>query len=207
MIILSILIPTIPDREKSFGHLLTKVIVQGDDLERVHPTLGKVEILWSSTDSFLNGGPSIGKKRQALVEQCKGKYLCFLDDDESISPNYIETIVRLCQLDCDVVTFRSIAKMDNYWSVIDMSLKNNEDEEATPDRIVKRKPWHINAIRSEFAKLYEFPDTNYSEDALWMKNVLYHLESEAHTDAILHQYNHSSKTSEADKITRHALSK
>ena len=200
--ILSILTPTIPSRDYEFCYLSASLSIQILDLEENHPTLGLVEYLFDNSKSFLNGGLSIGKKRQSLVERATGKYLLFLDDDESISPNYLETIVRLCQLDCDVVTFRSIAKMDNYWSVIDMSLKNKEDEEATPDRIVKRKPWHINAIRSEFAKLYEFPDTNYSEDALWMRNVLYHLESEAHTDAIIHQYNHSVKTSESDKIIK-----
>lgn len=207
MIILSILTPSVPERSDKLSSLMIKLSHQTDYIHTHHWTLGRVEYLFDDSKKFTDGGLSIGKKREALVKRASGKYLCFLDDDENVSPNYVETIVRLCQLDCDVVTFRSIAKMDNYWSVIDMSLKNNEDEEATPDRIVRRKPWHINAIRSSFAKLYEFPDTNYSEDALWMKNVLYHLESEAHTDAIIHQYNHSSKHSEADKIMRHESSK
>lgn len=202
MIMLSILICTIPERKKAFNELCFKIGDQLTVMEKYHSSLGEIQICVDDGKSYLDGGLSIGKKRESLVKIADGKYICFLDDDEDIAPNYVETLVRLCQLDCDVVTFRSVAKMDNYWAVIDMSLKNEEDEEATPDRIVKRKPWHINAIRSKFAKLYEFPDTNYSEDALWMKNVLYHLESEAHTDAILHQYNHSSKTSESDKIIK-----
>lgn len=202
MTILSVLIATIPERKEMYTKLVNELWRQRDILEKIHPSLGDVSFSVDESKSFMNGGLSIGKKRQALVEKARGKYLCFLDDDEDIAPNYLETIVRLCQLDCDVVTFRSVAKMDNYWAVIDMSLKNNEDEEATPDRIVKRRPWHINAIRTSFALLYEFPDVNDSEDALWMRNIIYHLESEAHTDAILHQYNHSVKTSESHKIIK-----
>jgi hypothetical protein len=179
--------------------LCMKIGIQINQLDTIHPTLGQVELIGDYRESFLHGGPSIGKKRESLVQRATGKYLCFLDDDEDIAPNYVETLVRLCQLDADVITFRSFAKTDFYWSVIDMRL-GNPNEEATPDRIVKRNAWHICPVKSEYAKLYPFEDTNYSEDWNWMEKVLTHCETEAHTDQILHQYNHSSKTSEADKI-------
>lgn len=203
--ILSILMPTIPSRSNSFDSLCFKVAYQEYMLKTNHPTLGTVEKLWDDSKSFLKGGPSIGKKRESLVQRATGKYLCFLDDDEDIAPNYVETLVRLCQLDTDVVTFRNLTKTDFYWTVVDMSLKNPVNEEATPERIVKRKPWHICPVKSEYAKRYEFPDSNYGEDWKWFEKVLKHCQSEAHTDQILHSYQHSSKTSEADKITRHEI--
>lgn len=200
--ILSILVPTIPSRFKIFDDLMFKIAVQCYDLERDHPVLGNVERLWDDSEPFLNGGLSIGKKRQSLVKRATGKFLCFLDDDEDFSPNYVETILRLCQLDKDVCTFRSIAKLDNYWTIIDMRLSYPENEEANPDYIVHRRPWHINAIRSDIAKQYTFPDTNYSEDSDWMTNVLFDCKTEAHTDAVIHQYNYSSILSESDKIIK-----
>lgn len=200
--ILSILIPTIPERHSTFIDLYGKLWRQMYHLHMNHQTLGEIEWISDSTKSFLNGGLSIGKKREALVKRATGKYLCFLDDDEDIAPNYVETIVRLCQLNKDVCTFRSIAKLDNYWTIIDMRLSYPENEEANPDYIVHRRPWHINAIRSEIAKQYTFPDTNYSEDSDWMTNVLYDCKTEAHTDAVIHQYNYNSKLSEADKIIK-----
>lgn len=203
MIILSILIPTLPERDSIFIELYGKLWRQMHHVHTTHPTLGEVEWISDDSKSFLDGGLSIGKKRESLVNRATGKYLCFLDDDEDIAPNYVETIVRLCQLDTDVVTFRSMAKLDNYWTVIDMRLDHPEDEQASPNFIVHRRPWHINAIRSSIAKQYTFPDTNYSEDSDWMNNVLFDCKTDAHTDAVLHQYNHSSKHSEADKITRH----
>lgn len=201
--ILSILIPSIPERFNKWLVLTQILFFQCGDLHESHPTLGRVQILSDTSESFLNGGLSIGKKRQRLVDQAQGKYLCFLDDDEDISPNYIETLVRLCQRNSDVVTFRNLTKTDNYWCVVDMSLNNPENEEATPDRIVKRRPWHICPVKSEYAKLYEFEDINYGEDFSWMEKVLTHCQIEAKTNQILHCYNHSSKHSEADKITKH----
>jgi hypothetical protein len=200
--ILSILIPSIPERRNQFHAIEREVWHQGYEIHMNHPMLGEVERVWDYSDSFLNGGLTIGKKRESLVRRANGKYLCFLDDDEDIAPNYVETLLRLCQDDADVITFRSFAKNDFYWSVIDMRL-GSENEEATPDRIVKRNAWHICPVKSEYAKLYEFPDTNYSEDWNWMEKVLTHCKTEAHTDQIIHCYNHSSKTSEADKITKY----
>lgn len=200
--ILSILIPSIPERAKVLDDLMFKIGLQRHDLENVHPTLGKVEILYDDTKSFLDGGLSIGKKREALVKMAKGKYLCFLDDDEDIAPNYLETLVRLCQHDRDVCTFRAIAKNDNFWSIIDMSI-HHPNIEASPNYITLRTPWHVCPVRSEFAKMYGFEDINYGEDFKWMEKVLTHVTSEARTTAVLLQYNHSSKTSEADKIMNH----
>lgn len=197
--ILSILIPTIPSRIKMFDFVSDKVTDQIMQMEKMHPTLGAIEFLYHEGGAYLNGGLSIGKKRQELVEMSTGKYLCFLDDDEDIAPNYVETLVRLCQSDADVITFRSFAKTDFYWSVIDMRL-GNPNEEATPERIVKRNWWHICPVKSEIAKRHSFPDINYGEDAEWISKVVSDCKTEAHTDQILHQYNHSSKTSEADKI-------
>lgn len=200
--ILSILTCTIPERVDQWVKLSQSVFKQQKELHETHPTLGMVEHLNDTTKSFRNGGLSIGKKRERLSQQATGKYLCFLDDDEDISPNYVETLVRLCQQDKDVVTFRSFIKNDFYWSVVDMRL-GSDNEEATPDKIIKRNAWHICPVKSKYAKMYKFDDSNYSEDWTWMEKVLKHCQSEAHTDQILHSYQHSAKTSEADRITKH----
>lgn len=199
MIILSILIATTPDREPMTSALMSQLYKQIDHINKHHSSLGNIEVLFDDAPRFLDGGPSIGAKRDSLKTRADGKYLCYLDSDESIAPNYVETLVRLCHRNADVVTFRNISKMDTFWMTVDMRL-NYPNDQACPDFEIRRKPWHICPVRTEFAKLYKFIDANYSEDWTWMENVLKHCTTEAHTDAILHQYNHSSKTSEADKI-------
>jgi len=201
MIILSILIPTITERFDMFTKLFNEVQRQLQYMDTFHPTLGRIEVLVDDSPKFLDGGLSIGKKREALVKRAEGKYLCFLDDDESISPAYIETLVRLCQFDADVVTFRNISKMGNFWMIVEMGLEF-ENDQANDKYIVRRKPWHICPVKTEYAKLYDFIDTSYAEDWSWMEKVLTHCVTEAKTESIIHQYNYSSKHSEADKINK-----
>lgn len=200
MIILSILCSTTPDREGMFARLYSEVFRQTEDLHTVHPTLGRVEILVDDSKRFLDGGLSIGKKREALLKRATGKYVAYLDSDEDVAPNYIEAMVRLCQLGADVITFRNISKFDTYWTFVDMSLNYKVNDQASPNYITRRRPWHICPVKKEYAGLYNFDNSNYGEDWLWFEKVLTHCTTESHTNAVLHQYNHSSKHSEADKI-------
>jgi len=199
---LSILIPTIPDRKDQFDALNNEVKKQVRECDEVHPTLGLVEVLFMSTPTYKNGGPSIGEKRHKLVQAANGEYLCFLDDDEGIAPNYIETLLRLMHNQTpSVCTFRSIAKMDNFWCIIDMSLKHKKNEQASPNHIIKRPPWHICPVRFNIAQAEEFNNSNYGEDWDWFERVLSKCTTESKSNAIIHQYNHSNKNSQADNIT------
>ena len=201
MIILSILIPTIPERVDKFVPLYRTIKKQADFIEANWNE--RIEILYDDSIKFLDGGLSIGKKREALVQRAQGKYLCLLDDDDTVAPNYLQVLVQLCQHRRDICTFRNISKLDEFWTVIDMKLHHPANEQATPNGIIKRRPWHICPVRSLFAKQYPFENTSYGEDWSWMEKVLKHCKTEASTDAILHQYNYSSVTSEADKITNY----
>lgn len=201
--LLSILIPSIPERGRQLAYLLEELYRQYDEFIAHHAlSIGDAEILVDDSKKFLSGGLSIGKKRESLIERAEGKYLCFLDDDESIAPNYFETLMRLCFERKDVCTFRNISRLDNYWMIVDMSLAHRINEEATPDKMITRRPWHICPVKSEYAKQYSFEDSNYGEDWNWMEKVLTHCQTEAKTNAVLHGYHHSSKTSEADKIIK-----
>lgn len=200
MIMISILIPTTPARVRMFRDLSDEIARQYLNCSELHPLLGCIEIISDNSKPFLEGGLSIGKKRGALVQRAIGKYLCFVDSDDWIAPNYIESLLRLCQHNTDIVSFRNISKFENYWCVVDQSIHFTNDG-ASPNYIVRRKPAHICPVRSEFAKLYAFDDSNYGEDASWMDKVLRHCTTEIKTEQILHEYRHGSH-SESDKIIR-----
>lgn len=200
--ILSILIPTIPERSYRLSDLIANLHTQSQLCYHSHPVLGQVEVLYNNSPRYLEGGVTVGKKRDSLVQLATGKYLCFLDDDDDIPPNYIEQLLRLCLHDKDICTFRSLFKCDTYWGVCDMSLFELSNGEATPHDIFRRRPWHICPVRTEIAKRHRFPDKNNAEDWDWMERVLQDVKTEAKTYQILHQYNHSTHTSEVDLIER-----
>jgi hypothetical protein len=201
--VLSILICTTPDRNEMFTELFNDLNRQLEYMQTFHSSLGEIEILVDSSKKFLDGGLSIGKKREALVHRAAGRYLCFLDSDEQIAGNYLETLVRLCQSGADVITFRSLANLDSYWCVVDMSLKHTANDETHPELIAERKPWHVCPVKSHLAKGPKFENSNYGEDWSWMSEVLKSCQSEAKTNAVIHMYKHRAAVSEADKITQH----
>lgn len=198
--VLSILICTVPERSKMFFALCDKINRQIAYCQTVHPSLGRVELIFDDSKKFAEGGLSIGKKREALVKRAEGYYLAFVDDDEDVAPNYVETILRFAQYNADIITFRNFTILGGYWMLIDMSLFYSDDQ-PSPKFTVRRKPWHCCPVKRTFAQLYDFQDINYGEDSEWMSKVLTHCTNEAKTDAILHMYNHG-KHSLADEIIR-----
>lgn len=197
-IMLSILICTIPERRKKFKKLYSNLCVQVQYCRQTHQTLGAVELIWQNSKKFTHGGLSIGEKRQGGLDLAVSKYVCYLDDDEDISPDYIETLLRLCNEGKDVCTFRSLSKLANNWALVDMRL-GNPTEQINPNTITLRPPWHVCPVKREYAQLYKFTDSNYGEDWQWFERVLTHCQTDAHTDKIIHSYQHG-KHSEADKI-------
>ena len=100
MIKLSILVPTVPNRIDTFYLTLIKELLKQcnnrDDIE----ILGL----------FDNKKRSIGSKRQDLLNMANGEYLVFIDDDDDISPDYINDIMTSLynNLDADCVVFDCI---------------------------------------------------------------------------------------------------
>jgi glycosyltransferase involved in cell wall biosynthesis len=198
-IILSILVPTIPEREHQCARLVTFLNQQIQKVRKGHSTLGDVEVIIDNDKKYIYGGKSVGIKRNDLVKKAQGKYLCFLDDDDTIPSNYIETLLRMAQTDADILTFRQIFKCDFYWSVCQFYLGSTNDE-ATPEGTFMRSPFHVCPVKSEYAKRVEFSDKNNAEDWEWMSKVLNFVKTQENTTVILHQYNHSQIISAVDEI-------
>ena len=197
---LSILIPTLPQRKKMFNILRKNLTAQIDYVHSTHPSLGQVEILFDSSKKFLKGGLSVGAKRDALKCRATGEYLVFVDDDDMIAQNYLESILRLMESNPDIITFRSLYKSSTYWGIVDMNLNHAENEQMNDSTIVKRQPFHVCPIRTSIAQQHSFPDINNAEDWGWMVKVLTDCKTQSHSDQILHQYNEFASVSEVNKI-------
>jgi len=186
--ILSVIMLTVPEREHQFNLIRNKVSKQITECNLIHPSLGKVEIIEVNSKKFIYGGKSIGAKRQEGMDKAKGKYVIWLDDDDNISPDYIETLLRMAQSDADVLTFNNLSKFENYWMIVNMSLNNKEDEQAKPG-FIKRRPYTICAWKKETIKKVKWIDDNINEDVSFISEALKIVSSEYHVENILHEYN------------------
>jgi glycosyltransferase involved in cell wall biosynthesis len=185
--ILSIIMITIPERAERFNWLKNKVQKQISECQKTHRTLGQIEIVEVMTPKFKDGGGSIGRKRQTGLDQSKGEYVCWLDDDDDIAPNYVEEVVRMANKGADVCTFSSMCRFDNFWMVAEMHFNTKHDDQARP-AIIKRRPWHVCAFRRGVLEGVNFPDANWDEDTKFIEQALKNCRTFAHSEAILHEY-------------------
>jgi glycosyltransferase involved in cell wall biosynthesis len=56
---------------------------------------------------------SIGEKRQMALDMCKTPYISFIDDDDLISPKYVQTLLPFLKKGCYGVGFRGIMTSRN----------------------------------------------------------------------------------------------
>lgn len=155
---LSILIPTIIEREEFFKALTDKLSKQissnglDDHVELVHICDNKKI--------------TIGEKRNKLVKRAVGEYICFIDDDDDIADNYVklfyEGLVGHPEVDCLGIVGEITTNGKNPKRFIH-SVKYNKYFEK--ERVYYRPPNHLNPVRREIAIKYEFPPKNFAEDS------------------------------------------
>ena len=185
--LLSILIPTVPERAEKFKRLMDDLDAQA----RGH----KVEIL-----SFCdNKTRSIGAKRNALLQAAEGKYVAFVDDDDDVSPDYVATLVDMAKVDVDVLTFRQLAQWNDATSTIEFRINYPVAAVFRPGCTTKRFPWHCCAWRRELAQECVFTDKDFGEDLDWVNQANELVKTEAYTPKVLHYYTHKDETSLAKR--------
>jgi glycosyltransferase involved in cell wall biosynthesis len=117
-----------------------------------------------------NGELDIGAKRNILLNRASGDYLCFIDDDDRISVDYVDQILNgikenpdCCSLVGEITFNGKDPKMFVH------SIDYNEYFEK--NGVYYRPPNHLNAIRSDIAKKFVFPSLNHGEDTDWALQI------------------------------------
>jgi glycosyltransferase involved in cell wall biosynthesis len=191
----SVLIPTIPGRERSLHLLLDSI---REKIARLCPWV-RVEICVS----FDNRENSIGTKRQELLKRATGKYLAFIDDDDTITDEYIEDLSNCIQQDCSVMRIRG--RMDKYTFVHTVDTKIT-DMMATKDDppVFQRPPNHLNPMYADIAKLVSFKNAVYGEDLDWTislyKTKFLTTEYKSDVSRIHYNYNLGDRTVHPDTV-------
>lgn len=174
--ILSILTPAIPLRMAQLATLSDEIARQIGDMPVEHLAL---------VDNMKR---SVGLKRQALLDVAQGEYVIYLDDDDTITENYVGYILAACQRGRDVITFRQRATINGKVGHIDFRLNAPADRPWQEDMTVTRPPWHVCAWRRDLVKDCLFPDINDGEDIIWCQQARALVKTETHIDAELHHY-------------------
>ena len=180
---LSILICTIPERKDKFFKLTEKLTKQINE---------NVEVLYESD----NRVKSVGEKRNSLLSSATGDYVCFIDDDDDISDDYISKILEAIETepDCVAINLRYFHNNEyiglSHHSIKYFSWKTVKTE---AEIFFERTPNHLNPIRRSKAILVKFPEVSHGEDHAWSNEIKQYLHTEVNIDEPIYFYYHEDK--------------
>jgi glycosyltransferase involved in cell wall biosynthesis len=146
-----------PERKELLGRLLDRLAPQVEKYPLV-----ETFIKTSSPDR------SVGDQRQEMLDKASGEYVCFVDDDDIVSPKYVETIYPLLDgvdyIGFPVHTFRDGV----FFCAAYHSLKHKN---WMSDKLyAQRDISHLNPIRRELA-LQAPMEGGYGEDGRWSMRI------------------------------------
>jgi len=191
---LSLLIPTTSDRENYFADIMSQLCKQVKILsDKTHEDYWRhVEILKDPRDKSF----TIGEKRNSLLFAATGEYLNFLDSDDQVSDDYLETVLEGIENKPDCLSLRGIMTTDGERpEIFEHSLKYQEWRETKNEIKYERYPNHLNCIRSDIAKQIKFPEKNFGEDHAWSKSLHESgvLKNEFYIDKVMYYYKYMTK--------------
>lgn len=141
-----------------------------------------------------NGEQSIGTKRNLLLDKAEGDYICFIDDDDLVAPNYVELILKAISGKPDVVGMNLIMTTDgnkaerSFHSLQIKSWYDRPDPLGEHKRVYFRNPNHINPVKRELALQIKFPEISMGEDKVYSDKLLPLLNTESWIDQPIYFY-------------------
>jgi glycosyltransferase involved in cell wall biosynthesis len=186
MKLLSILILTLPTRIESYSNLIKSLNQQ----VVVNNLMDRVQILSFCDTKEL----SVGNKRNILLNQSCGKYVCFIDDDDIISNDYIIKIISAINSDADVITFCGEYVENNFKKPFSISLIHRGNYNYP--NIFYRLPNHLCPVKREIAMQSMFTDKSFGEDSDYAERINKHLKNEFHIQDKLYFYMYDSNQSQ-----------
>jgi glycosyltransferase involved in cell wall biosynthesis len=134
-----------------------------------------------------NGLKTIGAKRNELLESAKGDYVCFVDDDDMLSPFYTSKILEAIKTNPDCCGLEGIITFScKYPKKFIHSLRY--DHWFEKEDIYYRCPNHLNTIKREIALDTKFPDKSWQEDLDFSTRLKGKLKTEVYIDEPIYYY-------------------
>lgn len=142
---LTILVATLGQRRHGFARLMRGLMPQVD------AAAGRVRVIahWD------NGEVDLAAKRQALVEAVTTDYLCFVDDDDTVTDDYVSSILGALEGRPDFVGLQMMVYRDGEPLKVAHLSTQFDGWYEEPDRYC-RDITHENPIRADIARSVDF---------------------------------------------------
>lgn len=183
--VLSVLIASLHSRR----YLLQRLLGTLNDQRNLLSYKELVQLLVLTDD----GETAIGIKRNSLVNSAVGTYVSFVDDDDTVAGDYLQTIIDLSDKHPDVMELRGEFREDGgqprpfFHSIKYKDWSEDKDGYYRP-------PCHLSPIKRTIATQFPFPPVRVGEDFAVSKAMANSglLRKEAACDKVLYFYDYKS---------------
>lgn len=148
-----------------------------------------------------NKARTIGTKRNAMLQMAQGEYVAFVDDDDRLEPDYLQSLLdaTLGSLP-DVVTFNVMVTVDGASPKVCRYSKRYGSDHNTDSEYL-RIPNHICCVRRDLALRAGFADRQCGEDSDYAERLIAYLDHEVVIDRVLYHYEFDSAGTETQERT------
>jgi glycosyltransferase involved in cell wall biosynthesis len=187
MILLSVLIPSIPQRAHLLTRLLNRLHMQD------HPQL---EVLVMVD----NKRRPLGFKRNSMAAMAQGKFVCHVDDDDLVTEDFVARLLPECEADVDLIAYDATCSLNGspeFRVITQLGAQNQQPNHLPGGRFTDtiRTPWQWCLWRRDIAQSCKHPDCHGAEDALWLEQALPMVKTHRKLDWIGYKHFYSDKVS------------
>lgn len=190
---LSILVPSVAERRNTFlPKCLDMLYGKLESLPKEQQKEVEVLFLIDSKERML------GSKRNNLIDIAQGEYVVFVDDDDRIEPDYIESLLIGIESGADVITFHASVSLNGEPAKI-CHYSKNYNRDYNEANTYHRLPNHICCVKKELALKAPFLNIKKGEDSAYSKQLKPHLKTQYSIEKVLYHYDYNERTTVAQE--------
>jgi hypothetical protein len=155
----------------------------------------KVEVMVNVDD----GEKSVGQKRNEILNNASGKFICFVDDDDGVDEEYIKTIIDVIEnnnkLDC--IGFSGMYYVNGKPRMLFKHANKYGGHYKDSSGVQHRPANHLNPVKTKIAQKVGFPEKNFGEDSDYCDRLFDTglLKDEVILDKVMYHYYWASEVS------------
>tara|TARA_R110000868_G_scaffold323015_1_gene583944 strand:- start:48 stop:632 length:585 start_codon:yes stop_codon:yes gene_type:complete len=121
-----------------------------------------------------NMNKSVGQKRNDLIKKAQGEFICFIDDDDFISENYLSIILNHLNSEIDILLI-AIEHIENGVNKPKIIPSLYIDNLNTGEAVFKTNHFHLCPHKKSIARNVLFECVNFAEDMLYSQKMVNHI--------------------------------
>jgi len=114
---------------------------------------------------------SVGEKRNDLIGKAQGEFICFIDDDDFITENYLNIILSNINSGIDILLI-SIEHIENGVNKTKIVPSLYIDNLNTGEAVFKTNHFHLCPHKKSIARNVLFEGVNFAEDMIYSQKMV-----------------------------------